>query len=136
MPLHWIAQNCHLARVYADIADGWGDSVKPILHFWADNPQLASFRNPLLKEKGSVYYNDPDQLMIGNPGLSVSEWEAQMGMWVMFAAPLILSTEIRRGALSAEAKRVLLNKEVLALADDPLGLQVQLFQAFQNGCLV
>lgn len=98
VPLHWIAENCHLARVYADIADDWGTSIKPILHFWADNPQLGDFRNPLVRQ-GSMYWNDPDQLMIGNPGMSESEWEAQMGMWVMWAAPLILSTEIRWGKL-------------------------------------
>ena len=46
---------------------------------WAANPQFAELRNSL--PQGTVYYNDPDQLMIGNPGLSRSEAEVQMGMW-------------------------------------------------------
>jgi len=132
LPLHYIAENCHSARMYSDIADTWDDSsggnhgVKNIINFWTQNPQLAAFRNSFLRPSGpsrQVFYNDPDELMVGNPGLSQSEWEVQMGMWVMWAAPLIMSTEIRNGSLSKEAKAILLNKEVLSLADDTLGLQ-------------
>lgn len=72
---------------------------------------------------GTVYYNDPDQLMVGNNGLSRTEAEAQMGMWVMFAAPLIMSTELRNGSLSTQMRDILLNTEVLAVADDALGRQ-------------
>ena len=57
------------------------------MNFWQKNTQFASVRNSLAP--GTVYYNDPDMLMIGNNGLSRTEAEAQMGMWVMFAAPLI-----------------------------------------------
>lgn len=127
VPLHQIAATCNSARIYSDIADTWQDEsgghhgVKDIMEFWKKNPQLASLRNEL--PRGTLYFNDPDQLMVGNNGLSRSEAEAQMGMWVMFAAPLILSTELRNGSLSADAKATLTNKEVLALADDVLGLQ-------------
>lgn len=127
VPLHDIAATCQSARVYSDIADTWQDSsggnhgVKNIIDFWTKNPQFAALRNSL--PPASVYFNDPDQLMVGNKGLSQSEAEVQMGMWVMWAAPLILSTELRNGSMSADAKAILLNKEVLALADDSLGLQ-------------
>jgi hypothetical protein len=120
VPLHDIAANCNSARLYADTSDDWY-KIKDIMNFWQKNTQFASLRNTLAP--GSVYYNDPDMLMIGNNGLSRTEAEAQMGMWVMFAAPLIMSTEIRNGSMSLDAKATLLNKEVLALADDELGLQ-------------
>merc|ERR1712216_386608 len=61
--------------------------------------------------------------MVGNNGLSYTQAEAQMGMWTMFASPLIMSVELRNGSMRQEMKEILLNKEVLALADDPLGLQ-------------
>lgn len=126
MPLHQIAETCNSARLYADIADTWQDAsggnhgIKNIMDFWTKNPQFATLRNSLAP--GTVYYNDPDQLMIGNRGLSHSQAEAQMGMWVMWAAPLILSTDLRNGSMSADAKAILLNKEVLEIADDELGL--------------
>lgn len=125
VPLHDIAATCQSARLYSDIADSWQDAgnhgVKNIIDFWAKNPQFASLRNSL--QHSAVYFNDPDQLMIGNRGLSQSEAEVQMGMWVMWSAPLIMSTELRNGSLSADAKAVLLNREVLALANDELSLQ-------------
>jgi hypothetical protein len=129
VPLHAIAATCNSARLYADIADTWVDQgghqgVKNIIEFWQKNPQFASLRNSL--PPGTTYFNDPDQLMSGNNGLSRTEMEAQMGMWVMFAAPLILSTELRNNSLSQHAKAVLLNKDVLELADDPLALQATL----------
>merc|ERR1719353_1320304 len=122
--MHQIAESCHSARIYTDITDSWADSghgVKLITDFYLKNPQLG-FRNEMLK-KGIVYYNDADALVINNPGMSVSEWEVQMGMWTLWASPLIMSNDFRNGTLKPEAKRILLNKEVLAIADDSLGLQ-------------
>ena len=75
MPLHEVAKACTSARLYMDINDSWAAILK-IIAFWQANPQFAALRNSL--PKGEVYYNDPDQLMIGNPGLSVSEAQAQV----------------------------------------------------------
>ena len=47
------------------------------------------------------FYNDPDQLMIGNNGLSLSESEAQMGMWALFSAPMIMSVELRNRSMAS-----------------------------------
>ena len=44
------------------------------------------------------YYNDPDQLLIGNNGLSYTEAEVQMGMWALWSAPMNLSVEVSRQA--------------------------------------
>ena len=54
----------------------------------------------------------PDQLLIGNNGLSRTEAEVQMGMWALWSAPMILSVEVRNGSLPAEMKAILTNKEV------------------------
>ena len=40
-------------------------------------------------------------------------------MWCMWAAPLFMSTDLRD--LSAEAKAILLNKNYIAINQDPLG---------------
>lgn len=115
-----------------DISDSWnqpegnGVGVKNYIDFWAKNPQFANIRNTVgIKQH---YYNDPDQLLIGNNGLSHSEAEVQMGMWSLWSAPMILSVELRDAVkpLSADMKAILLNKEVLAVSDDALGLQATL----------
>jgi len=127
VPLQEIAATCDSARLWADISDSWNlgnGGVKNIIDFWAKNPQLATLRNNL--PTSIRYYNDPDQLLIGNNGLSRSEAEVQMGMWALWSAPMILSVELRNGSLTADMKAILLNKEVLAVSDDTLGRQATL----------
>ena len=41
-------------------------------------------------------WNDIDQLLIGDNGLSNTEEESQMGLWSILGAPLILSTDARK----------------------------------------
>ena len=136
VPLEQIAQTCDSARLWDDISDSWnqpegnGVGVKNIIDFWGQNPQLATLRNTL--PPGVQYYNDPDQLLIGNNGLSRSEAEVQMGMWALWSAPMILSVELRNGSLSTDMKKILLNREALAISDDPLGRQATL--CTHTGC--
>mmetsp|Transcript_70538 Transcript_70538/g.131957 ORF Transcript_70538/g.131957 Transcript_70538/m.131957 type:complete len:464 (-) Transcript_70538:24-1415(-) len=126
IPLHQIAEYCDSSRIYWDICDAWQSAngrqgVKNIIDFWMTNPQLAQVKNTLAPEVR--YYHDPDQLIIGNNGLSRTQAEVQMGMWVMFSAPLIMSNELRNTSLDPSMKNILLNEEVLAIADDALGRQ-------------
>uniref|UniRef100_A0A6G1RCX1 Galactosidase alpha n=1 Tax=Hypotaenidia okinawae TaxID=2861861 RepID=A0A6G1RCX1_9GRUI len=44
-----------------------------------------------------------------------------MAMWAIMAAPLFMSNDLRH--ISPEAKRLLQNKEVIAINQDPLGKQ-------------
>ena len=47
----------------------------------------------------------------------------QMGMWALWSAPMIMSTELRNGSIAPAMKAILLNKGALAISDDPLGRQ-------------
>jgi len=129
VPLHAIAKACNSARLYVDISDSWAAILK-IISFWQANPQFAALRNSLPQDEH--YYNDPDQLMVGNPGLSVSEAQVQMGMWALWSAPMIMSTELRNGSIAPEMKAILLNKGALAISDDPLGRQAT--ECVHTGC--
>jgi hypothetical protein len=62
------------------------------------------------------------QLIIGNYGLSLDQAKAQMAMWCMLAAPLIMSADLR--AIRPEFKEILLNREAIKIDQDPLGVQV------------
>ncbi|HTT30893.1 MAG TPA: glycoside hydrolase family 27 protein [Solirubrobacteraceae bacterium] len=69
---------------------------------------------------GPGHWNDPDYL---GPelGMTSSEAQAQFSMWAILAAPLILGSDPR--ALSAETIGMLKNRQVIAVDQDPLGLQ-------------
>ena len=75
----------------------------------------------MVKAGGPGGWNDPDMLVIGNPGLSISEQQAQFALFAMFAAPLMMSTDLR--TISEESKAILLNTDIIAVNQDPLGRQ-------------
>ena len=63
---------------------------------------------------------------MGDFGLSYYQQKAQFGMWAMLASPLFMSVDLR--TITPEAKAILLNKNVIAINQDPLGAQgVQLY---------
>ena len=61
------------------------------------------------------------QLVVGNYGLSRDEERVQMGLWSMFASPLLMSVDLRH--ISHVSKSLLLNSRVIAINQDPLGIQ-------------
>jgi alpha-galactosidase len=69
---------------------------------------------------GPGHWNDPDYL---GPelGMTSSEAQAQFSMWAIVAAPLILGSDPR--ALSAQTIGMLENRQVIAVDQDPLGIQ-------------
>ena len=65
-------------------------------------------------------WNDPDYL---GPelGMTAAEARAQLSMWAIVAAPLILGSDPRK--LSARSVRMLENRGVIEVDQDPLGVQ-------------
>jgi len=59
--------------------------------------------------------------MIGNTGLSHSQERTQMALWSIFAAPLLMSNDL--STVSDGSKKILLNKEIIAVDQDPMGKQ-------------
>jgi alpha-galactosidase len=72
------------------------------------------------KAAGPGHWNDPDYL---GPqlGMTGAEAQAQMTMWAIVAAPLILGSDPRK--LSLATIRMLENPQVIAIDQDPLGIQ-------------
>jgi hypothetical protein len=60
-------------------------------------------------------------LVVGNPGLSISEQQAQFAFSAIFAAPLLISADLR--TMPGESRESLLNTESIAINQDPLGRQ-------------
>lgn len=51
--------------------------------------------------------------------MSHYQQQAQMAMWAMFSAPLIMSNDLRD--ISDEARQLLLNPYLISVDQDPLG---------------
>jgi len=116
MPVNYqyIGENCNLWRLWGDIQDDW-DSVLDIIKYWGDH------QNVLIPAAKPGQWNDPDMLIIGDFSLSFDESKAQFAIWAIIAAPLFMSNDLR--TISQEALSILLNQEVIAVNQDPLGIQ-------------
>ena len=110
------AAHCNLWRMYNDIQDSW-ESVTTIIDWVGDNGPT----NGMLDAAGPGAWNDPDMLIIGNFALSVEQSKAQMALWCIMAAPLLMGNDLRN--LAPEMKAILTAKEVVAVDQDPLGKQ-------------
>lgn len=109
-----IAESCNIWRNYHDVQDSW-DSIASILKFYGDNTlKFAEVAKP-------GQFNDPDMLIVGDYGLSEVQQKVQMGMWAIMASPLIMSVDLRN--IKPFAKELLTNKHVIAVNQDPLGIQ-------------
>jgi alpha-N-acetylgalactosaminidase len=119
-------------RNWYDIGCNWA-SVKSVLDHWGNHSEWANFAGP-------GHWNDPDQLMIGMTlndwvyGISLAESRTQFAIWAILAAPLVMSNDLRN--VSADAKQILLNKEIIAVDQDPLGKQGTRITAWGNDATV
>jgi alpha-galactosidase len=108
-PHVWGSRTGQLWRTTGDIADLFGS-------------MLANFRmtEDLSAFSGKGHWNDPDMLEVGNGGMSTAEYRAHMSLWAIIAAPLIAGNDLRN--MDADTQAILLNKEVIAVDQDPLAL--------------
>ena len=111
--MSWIGTVCNLWRTDDDIYDAWKSVVANF------NGNVALWRDA---HPGG--WNDPDMLEVGNRGLTIREQRAQFSLWAEMAAPLLISTDVAQ--LSPAALSILSNKTVIAVDQDPLGVQAKL----------
>ncbi|MGI5453548.1 ricin-type beta-trefoil lectin domain protein [Streptomyces sp. CA-249302] len=67
------------------------------------------------------YYNDPDMLMVGLSGMTAARNRLHMSLWSMAGAPLLAGNNV--ATMTTETRDILTNPEVLAIDQDPRGLQ-------------
>ncbi len=87
---------------------------------WADVTRLIDANKGQEVGAGPGHWNDPDMLEVGN-GLSDTEGRAHFSMWAIMASPLITGNDLTK--MSTTTKATLLNAEVIAVDQDPLGKQ-------------
>jgi len=83
--------------------------------------QIVDTQSAIAKWAGPGHWNDPDMLEVGNGGMTTDEYRTHMSLWAMFAAPLLAGNDVRN--MSADTRSILLNKEVIAVDQDAMGVQ-------------
>jgi len=97
-------------RTTDDIDDSYGRMVA-----------IGFSQTGLSKFAGPGHWNDPDMLEIGNGKMTDEQYQTHMTLWVMLAAPLLAGNDLSK--MTDADKRLLLNKEAIAVDQDALGKQ-------------
>jgi alpha-galactosidase len=79
---------------------------------------------------GPGHWNDPDYLA-PDQGMSAAQFRSQMSMWSLLAAPLMVSVDLARTRASSRA--AVSNREVIAIDQDPAGVQGTLVSSSGQG---
>jgi alpha-galactosidase len=82
---------------------------------------IVDENEPLYSHAGPGHWNDPDMLEVGNGGMTNTEYRTHFSLWAIMAAPLMAGNDIR--SMSPEIKEILTNEEIIAVDQDPLGIQ-------------
>src|SRR6202047_2735814 len=113
----------NLWRTTGDITDRWGGQEK-----WKDGSCCSNGVLAILDQEAEIYsyagpghWNDPDMLEVGNGGMTDVEYRSHFSLWAIMAAPLLIGTDLR--GIKADTLEILLNKEVIAVDQDVLGVQ-------------
>ncbi len=70
---------------------------------------------------GPGHWNDPDMLEVGNGKMTHDEYLTHMSLWCLLAAPLLAGNDLSK--MSPETLAILTNPEVIAVDQDPAGIQ-------------
>lgn len=129
-----------LWRTSADIRDKW-KSLKSYntpheLHsVGAGIMDILNINAPLDEFAGPNKWNDADMLVVGlygkkgpsgdlgGTGCTDIEYQTQMSLWCMMAAPLMITCDVRE--MNAITESILTNKDIIKIDQDPLGKQAK-----------
>ncbi len=125
-PGTWVEKLADSWRISEDIRPVWSS----VWHIVEKNLYLSAYAH-------DGHYNDMDMLAVGynikpSPfgedglGLSYAEEEAHFGMWCIMSSPLLLGCDIE--CIPEETMRIITNPDLIAVNQDPLGLQAHVVQ--------
>lgn len=129
-----------LWRTTADVRDKWKSKTAPNqpadLHgLGAGIFDIMDINASLDNYAGIGGWNDPDMLVaglygkkgpsgdLGGVGCTDTEYQSQMSLWCLMAAPLMITCDVRN--MNEATKKILLNKEIIAIDQDELGIQAK-----------
>ena len=112
-----------------DIARSWRISpdIRPR---WSSIERIIDMNLYLSAYCGGGHYNDMDMLEIGR-GLPRNEEEVHFGMWCIMSSPLMIGCDMT--SIPQASLELIKNPELVALNQDPLGLQARVVQRAGGG---
>ncbi|KAF9661414.1 hypothetical protein SADUNF_Sadunf19G0066200 [Salix dunnii] len=101
---------------------------------WASMTTIADLNDKWASYAGPGGWNDPDMLEVGNGGMTYQEYRAHFSIWALMKAPLLIGCDVRN--MTAETIEIITNKEIIAVNQDPLGIQGRkVYSTGTDGCL-
>ena len=119
-PWDWGQEIGHLWRTTGDITDCFDCEIGHGTWSSLGILQILDLQKGLRSHAGPGHWNDPDMMEVGN-AMTVNEDRTHFSMWAMLAAPLIAGNDLRN--MSRETIGILTNRGVIAVNQDPLGIQ-------------
>lgn len=119
-PGEWVVDVADSWRTSGDINASWGSVLSEI-----------DSMKPLTRYAGPGHFNDPDMLEVGNGNLTPDQNKSHFSMWCMLSAPLVLGNDLTQ--ISQTTLDILTNEEVIALDQDPAGIQANVVKSTGSG---
>jgi alpha-galactosidase len=113
---------------WGDVADLWR-TTEDLLDVWQSTSvnsypmgvtNVVDVTAPLAAQTGPGNWNDPDMLVAGRPGLTLTESRSHFALWALMAAPLMAGNDLR--SMSPEISALLRNPRLIAVNQDRLGI--------------
>ena len=119
-PWLWAKNTGNSWRTTGDIWDAFNTNDRA--HSWAHPvTNIVDLNEPLWPHAGPGHWNDADMLEVGNGGMTPAEYRSHFSLWAMMASPLMAGNDIAH--MDAMTRSILLNREVIAVDQDALGVQ-------------
>ena len=103
-----------------DVGNSWR-TTGDIISNWITMLRIIDENDQLYNNSGPGGWNDPDMLEVGNDGMTNIEYKTHFSLWVISKAPLLIGCDITN--MTDDIKKILMNKEVIEINQDPLGEQ-------------
>lgn len=102
-------------RISHDIRNNFNETLG-IRDVFEHNLYLSAYASP-------GHFNDMDMMQIGRNTFTVDQEKSHFGLWCMMSSPLMIGCDLR--SIPQRTLDIITNKEVIAINQDPLGLQAQ-----------
>jgi alpha-galactosidase len=128
-PWRWAKNVGQLWRTTGDIYAGFGKNLSKGTWTALSVLTILDQQDSIRQYAGPGHWNDPDMLEVGN-GMKYNEDKAHFSLWCMLAAPLMAGNDLRK--MSEQTTSILTNKDIIALDQDPLGVEAFRYYAFDG----
>ena len=116
------------AKWAPEVGNSWRTTID-IYNSWDSMVYVIDTNNEWYEYAGPGGWNDPDMLEIGNGGMNFEEEKIHFGLWCISKAPLLIGCDITN--MSKETFEILTNPEIIAINQDPLGIQGKKLETIQ-----